>query len=354
MPTVRRSHSNFRSELSTIDWLSAELPAWQIQAYRPWSVRPAVVDANALVSDVFYAAVHDGQSALLDLARFGSVRLFTSAHIYGKVYERLPKLALTGAGRDRLDSAIRTWETEYLPRLRFVQVPDHLLSSPRVAAVPDPEDRPIAALAFLLAPTVLFSEDAHLRGFGLAGSDWRPIAVAGRDLAAPQKASVGAVFGAQVVYGVGSGILEWLRAETSRFRVALVVLGVGTAYAIYRLAKIDRVLLKVTIVETLGKLDDATQPIRDRLGAARQLVDRATLVDRQDPSAVSRVAKVLAVAPRPFLMREIREAIDNDGRGAPVRMRAISAALCSSFFLRTRQGRWLLGGWMRPRPRIAI
>jgi hypothetical protein len=340
---------SFKAKPSTVDWLTAGLPAWQIQAYRPWSIQPVVVDANVLVSDVFYAALHNGQSALLDLARFGSGRLFTSAHVYGKVYERLPKLALTGAGRNRLDSAMRTWETEYLPRVRFVQVPDGLLTSPKVAAVPDAEDRPVAALAFLLAPSVLLSEDTHLYGLGLAGSDWRPVAVAGRELAIPQEAGVGALLGSQVLYTAGSGIWGWLRAEPSRLRVALLIAAAGAAYGIYRLAKTDRVLLKDTVVEGLGRLDNATKPIRDRLTAARGLIDQATLVDEQDPSALSRVARVLAVAPRPLLMREIREAIGHDHRGAPMSMRGISATLCSDVFLRTRQGRWRLGGWIVPR-----
>ncbi len=43
-----------------------------------------------------------------------------------------------------------------------MQVPDKLLIHPRVAEVTDAEDRPLAALVLLLAPSVLLFEAASL------------------------------------------------------------------------------------------------------------------------------------------------------------------------------------------------
>src|SRR5436190_5179465 len=178
--------------MSLVEFFTRDAEPEHIPRTGPLSIRPVVVDANALISDAYYAAAHKGHSALLDAADLGVIRMFAPVHIYWKVYAGLPELAY-GPRLGLLEEAHRLWETAYLPLVRFVDVEGLATEDPRVTATAlrDTEDAPVAKLAALLGPCHLMSQDKHLLSLGgSAGTNWRPIAVAGRDAMAPTQAIV--------------------------------------------------------------------------------------------------------------------------------------------------------------------
>jgi hypothetical protein len=110
--------------------------------------------------------------------------LVAATHVYEEMYrsdrlgfpDKFHKLASQaereGWPTDQGDFK-RTFETEYLPRITFVEMGDLFLDHPVVQSVGNVSDVPTAQLAVLLAcdmPVVL-STDSHLRRPGLAPSD---------------------------------------------------------------------------------------------------------------------------------------------------------------------------------------
>lgn len=136
---------------------------------------PVVVDADVLLRDVGYAAGKGYLSALLGMASPGytlitGVALFTTPRVIEEVVRHLPEVAhRTG----RTENAIaEVWTTSILPRLRVVEVRDGAVVDHRVESVraKHAADVPTAALAVLLAPAVLVT-DNHRHFQPLIGSD---------------------------------------------------------------------------------------------------------------------------------------------------------------------------------------
>jgi hypothetical protein len=230
-----------------------------------------------------------------------------------------------------------------------VNVPPGLLATADALSVTDVEDRPFAALTRLLAPSVLLSEDIHLKGLGLAGQNYRPIAVAARDLAIPDQIAFGANFGLNATLALGQGTAAFLRARPRLFQIALLVGAVGVGYIAYQLLTGDRVALKARIGRFVESAGDALQPLAERVNRASSLMKSSTIVDEPVPTSLQRVARILAVSPRPLFVREIVEASGHDARGARLKPGVVSNALRSELFLRTRDRKNQLGGWIAAR-----
>jgi hypothetical protein len=134
-----------------------------------------VVDANTLLSCVGNDCRKGmyWRSGLLRMTDRGTAALYAADHVYGEVYEHLPKIAHWSKVPTKVLRA--RFEETYLPALRFVTVDATDIVDPQVLAITDPDDVPSGQLAKLIAPCVVFSEDRHLRKPGLAPEDWRLI-----------------------------------------------------------------------------------------------------------------------------------------------------------------------------------
>lgn len=141
-----------------------------------------VADANALLSCVGNDCRKGTgwQSDLLRATNRGIATLYASDHVYWEVYEHLPKIARWS--KVPVPVLRARFETNYLPRLRFVTVDAAAIADPQVLAITDPDDVPTGQLAKLVAPCVVFSEDRHLRKPGLAPDNWRAAAGCAIDL----------------------------------------------------------------------------------------------------------------------------------------------------------------------------
>jgi hypothetical protein len=134
-----------------------------------------VVDANALLSCVGNDCRKGPywRSGLLRMTDRDTAALYASDHIYGEVYEHLPRIARWSKVPTKVLRA--RFEEKYLPVLRFVTADTSDIADPQVLAITDPDDVPSGQLAKLIVPCVVFSEDRHLRKPGLAPEDWRLI-----------------------------------------------------------------------------------------------------------------------------------------------------------------------------------
>jgi hypothetical protein len=316
----------------------------------PFAIRPVVVDANVFAEDVYHTVFKD-HSALLDTAGLGTVRLFTPAHVYGKVYRVLGEMAY-GSRAGMLAKAVEVWESKYLPIVRFVDMDMCPVDDARVAAVGlrDLEDEPVGRLAVLLSPSLLLSRDAHLDGLGMAGGDWVRLAVAGRDAMLPTQAAVGVSLpAAAITVGVQSGV-DFLRERPSwRIPVLIILLGVVglIAWGVWRA---DRTTWAESLGKAVNQASDALKPVIDRYNEAKELLARAMVIPALENDQYGQLVRTLAVSPRPLLMREIATALASAEKTLNLTAREVGQLLRTrSCFFRFNDARWQLGFFALPR-----
>jgi PIN domain len=99
----------------------------------------------------------------------GAATLYASDHVYGEIYEHLPKIARWS--KVPVNTLRARFDASYLAAVNFVMVDETEIVDPQVMAITDPDDVPSGLLAKLIAPCVVFSEDRHLRKPGLAQED---------------------------------------------------------------------------------------------------------------------------------------------------------------------------------------
>jgi hypothetical protein len=324
----------------------------QIAVSGPLAIRPVVVDANALASDVYYAAAHGGHSSMLLAAGLGTIRLFTPPHIYGKVYAELDYPNYEPWAELR-NEARRIWESEYLRKLRFVDVTDYQTADPRVLAIAskDEEDGPVAKLAALLGPCILLSEDKHMRGLGAAGADWRPLAVASRDAMMPTQAVVAGVI---PVTAVGSGV-SWgvglLRAQPA-LRLPAALGGVALLGALgWRLSKVKNWRERgEAFGNFIAEAAEKLQPVVDRYREANARLRAGTVVPESSSDPINRVAWTLATSPRPLMMSELSRILAVREDAVQLSPRHVGQVLRGTSCFRTySDGRWKVGFFAGPR-----
>jgi hypothetical protein len=332
--------------MSMLEFFLQEAEPEQIAAPGPLAIQPVVIDANALASDVYYAAANGGNSSLLLAASLGTIRLFTALHIYGKVYAELdnpnwePWYELRHAAR-------RIWEAEYLRKLRFVDVSDYQTADPRVLAIAskDEEDGPVAKLAALLGPCILPSEDKHMRGLGAAGADWRPLAVASRNAMMPTQALVVGVIPASAAWsGVSAGV-GLLRAQPV-LRLPVAVGGFALLGGIvWRLSKVKNWRERFEALgNVISQAADALQPVIDRYREARAILQAGTVVPESASDPLNRVAWTLATSPRPMLMSEVSRVLVARVDAVQLSPRHVGEILRGhSCFRHYTDGRWRIG-----------
>ena len=311
-----------------------------------------VVDANALLSCVGNDCRKGTywRSGLLRMTDGGTATLYAADHIYGEVYEHLPKIARwskvpVGVLRSR-------FETNYLPALRFVTVDTTDIVDPQVLAITDPDDVPSGQLAKLIAPCVVFSEDRHLRKPGLAPEDWRLITDFAVDLveAAGRQQAVG-----RATNGLSlplSGAIELIKFVGRRTGIPGWVLGLlaggGLTYALWtpeRRKVIGKYVLPV--LEAYGKeMEGALAQEQRGLAGLREVILPAPAV----PSVKQQVAIVLARQREPLLAREVQEQMLTlvSGELVPTVAEVRAVLKDGSEFVQPERYRWQFGREAEP------
>ena len=305
-----------------------------------WQIRPVVVDTNVFLQDIVYR-LSKGRGALLEAARFGSIRLFASSHVLEEVEKNLEGYCQRGAQYLR---ALSLWRDAYLPWIRWVIVPDDIADE-RIRAVlaVHPADAPTAALACLIAPCWAFSEDKHLRKRGLGRQDWRSLSLQGRDIARTESAMIGAYWlGASLVIAVVSSIRGIARSRLGP--LAPVVL---TATGLYLTRRglisrestsrlLDRMRLSVrALAAGVSTVTTIYQESRDGLALA--------IIEPSGPPDLRRsVAYILARAPTPLSGKAISDEMRHLGIRVPPKEVNRVLRSCPAF-VEVRRYAWQVG-----------
>jgi hypothetical protein len=316
------------------------------------SLRPkflGIVDANAVMSSVDNDCRRGDlwQSRLLRMADGGTARLYAPDHVYGEIYQRMPRIAKTSPVA--LDVLRLRFEERYLPAMRFVDVDMSSVTDPQVLAITDLDDAPTGQLAKLIAPCVVFSEDKHLRKPGFAPPDWR--AAAG--------------FAVEIVEGIETQsatatlplipariAFEVVKAVSPRLGLSPWLLGGllvgGGAFWLRRperRSKLGEYLAPV--VEALTKmLEEAHAQEQQGLSGLQPVL----LPALEAPSTKQQVAIVLSRQQEPLLAREVQELIAArfTAELVPTATEVRAALRDGSEFYQPERYRWQFGREARP------
>lgn len=226
---------------------------------------PVVADANALFQDTLRRAT-DGFTTLTFLAEHGPILLLSAEHVRSRAEEHLPRMA-ADAGVDE-ELVMQTWRTVHEPLIRFVEIPASLCSTdPRVEAVRDPEDLPLAQLAVAVAPCLLLTRDHHLHDAQIGTERWVEALLVLASLIELELAFHGS---ARFALALGSLIARTLIEGTRLlFRSPLVVglaLGTGLLLLSDGGGRLDRSLRRAsrTVKTAGGQILEAVTPHLER------------------------------------------------------------------------------------------
>lgn len=258
--------------------------------------RPSVIaDANALISDSMRST--RGLPCIMPtLARGGVINLVTAEHIDSKVYERLPDACRNT--RTGVAAATEAYETTLRPLLRLVAVGELMLDDPLVGAVElvDEEDRAVAQLAVLLAPSMVLTMDKHLIAAGLGIREWADALFKLKHIAEIDDLVWGTASGASLAATLSiHGVIEFGRLlARSPIALGLTVSALLSAVLFYR----NQIrALPGRVREHAGPvLDTAAVKANDlfeRQHAMHRLIEPALVLPHPDEVLEAMVARVL-------------------------------------------------------------
>jgi hypothetical protein len=193
-------------------WIAGRHPTGNALLTTP----PIVLDADVLSRQVDYAVRRGYEPALFVHASpaystFTGVVLFATTRVYEEAVRRLPEIATRRAVP--VQKVVGAWNELVVPRVRFVDMTDLTVGDVRVAEVEalDARDAPTAALACVLAPAILLTDNRkHFRPFAIPATKSDAVAVdlfeagklaqgVGGALVIPQLAGLGMVEGSKAV-----------------------------------------------------------------------------------------------------------------------------------------------------------
>jgi predicted nucleic acid-binding protein len=240
-------------------------------------VFPLVLDANMIRGELIRMAL-TGRTVLVNAANSGVFRLFVAQHVVDEVWEHYG----TWARRKKVAAAeVRNaWETELLPLLRCVIIPDswttveessRLATLARPAPHGDPDDVPTATLTLLLGAPLLsrdtkpveavygpdFDKEAH--------QEWLDALKAGGDLG-----PLGQYLhlSTNLIVLLGRGAIGGLRAASARWSWPTLILAIAGSGALAALfAPADK---RRQIGSALGTALDAGLTFFVGIGAAHR------------------------------------------------------------------------------------
>ena len=313
--------------------------------------RPSVIaDANALISDSMRST--RGLPCIMPtLARGGVVNLVTAEHIDAKVYTRLPQ-ACQNSHTD-LAAATQAYETILRPLLRLVAVGDLMMDDPRVSAVAlvDEEDRAVAQLAVLLAPSMVLTMDKHLIAAGLGVREWADALHKLKYLAEVDDLVWGTASGAAIgMYLSILGVVEFGRLlARSPVALGLTLGAVLSALLFYRdevRAWPGRVRQRAGPV--LDQAVAKTAELFERRDEMHQLIEPKLVLPMPDETLEAMVARVLIQRREPLRADQVHAQLPYSWRDA-YETEDVMDALRSEPPFRLVRGR----GWLFGRPAVA-
>lgn len=188
---------------------------------------PTVVDADVLLRNVDFAWRKGHPGALIALAdgRYSmtsGVGLFAAVEVRAEVERHLVDFARHRKAPQ--DSFWRVWEEQVGSKVRFVAVDPDALADPRIEGT-DPQDRPTARLAALLAPCVIATDNRrHLKPFELGSTKTDHVALDLRQIGGVTLATQGALIPPRLlIAGIGE-LAKGLDARIGRGPGAAVIL----------------------------------------------------------------------------------------------------------------------------------
>lgn len=204
-------------------------------------VFPLVLDANMIRGELL-RMTRTGRTVLVNAANTGVFRLFVAQHVVDEVWEHYA----TWAKRKKVPEAavLKAWETELLPLLRCVAIPDgwttpdesiRLATLARPEPDGDPDDVPTATLALILGVPLLSRDGKPLEAvYGTdfdkeAHKQWLNALKAGGDLG-PLGQYVQMT--TKLVALLGGGAIAGMRAAASRWSWVTVLASVAGSGAL--------------------------------------------------------------------------------------------------------------------------
>lgn len=187
-------------------------------------IRPVLVDSSSLVPDVVWSSRNRRPSRFLASVEFGLLRPFAAHHVWAEVPRKLHEESVLRGVDHRL--AIAVWLNEYVPRIRVVDVSDHLVAPDHALLGRDASDTPTAALLDLIGPVVVLANDADLVELNLAARDWPDTVAQGYTVTVVALQGWAALFvgrlGALSVAGLGREAIHLIRRPAGRVVLAFL------------------------------------------------------------------------------------------------------------------------------------
>jgi len=245
--------------------MSGEDGGWRL--LRALGARACVVDTNVLLNDLRRAIRTEAQTALLESAKIGHVRLYASTKVRAETFEKIAKKASVF----NWDAAAvrRHWETEYVPWITFVDPSALPPLSERVVALSarDPDDVPTGQIIELVRPHSVLSADKDLSAFGPVAKDWTFVTVAYRDQARKAVMEVHLQVGGGLVLRLSVATIEALLRGAIR-----LVSGINRKGAVIALATIA--ILAGICVAYRSARERVQRNVRLAIDAAKQGAER--------------------------------------------------------------------------------
>jgi hypothetical protein len=271
---------------------------------------PIVVDADVLIRDAQHAITAGHlprrlRSASGKYSLFTGVSLFSTPQVFREAIRHLPDVA----ERAKVpETKVRTmWNREVVPKVRVVQIDDHAVTDARVAAVRElhRSDAPTAALAALLAPAVLLTDNRkHFAPFGMASTKSDAVA---EDTVILSEFGIGAR-GAMLLPTLGGvGVFEGSkRLATHIGKDGAALLGLLAAAGVWLFATSARGRsVRARVSGAARKVGPPLTGRVERALAASQRVDEFAVRRLEKADALAVVARRLAVGQPVMTIREV-------------------------------------------------
>jgi hypothetical protein len=295
----------------------------------PMPALVAVMDTNVLASRACHAARSGlaGDAVLSGLATTGRSNTFMGAHVPGELRRHLGDIA--ASSNVELSAAARVLVGSILPRVPVVDVTPGDCLNPRLRqflrddpALPravrgDPDDIETAAVADLLAPTVILSTDSVFTRLGMSSStaaEWIEVArnllqAAGFEANLADAALVVEMVG-RLLFAVSGAAMRF----AARYPLPVLALLVGGLY----LAKLYGYLDAARVKAGIRRVGEAVRPTLDMIGDATVAWsgarDALFVVEPDGPPTIEHLAaRYLARCGRPLTPSDLRDRLNMAG-----------------------------------------
>ena len=320
-------------------------------------VRPVVVlDTKAVINSACYR-VRTGRPGRLEqailLSPLGLVPLVAPRHVIEEVDRHLAARAVDEA----LDpgEVARVWNERLRPHIRVVDlaIRDHLDPRLRGVLADDPDDLPTAALALLVAPAVVLSDDHDLIDNGFAGQAWWTKAAGDVLIVATADGQFVSVLAGMswTTVGAGYGTAAVVRAarRTPLVTIAVAVAVLAGAYLLTRRYPPGRV--RAALKELGSSALTAWRQVEDRQQTAAARLPWVKIPDGRSPTLEERCARILARITSTLSADELHEQLYRDMAEAAPSVPTVRRILAGHpAFAQVDEGQWQLGEPAGPLP----